>query len=58
MTVHQCERFNVQCDQTDTSCEQCVIRTWTLEREAARARVEARRRERALEGRGAVVAGK
>ena len=41
MTVHQCERFNVQCDQTDTSCEQCVIRTWTLEREAARARLEA-----------------
>lgn len=58
MPVKYCERFKVRCDPSvDPSvdaCEQCVIRTWALEREAERARVEARRRERAERG-GAVT---
>ncbi|MEJ2327104.1 MAG: hypothetical protein P8Y27_01560 [Chromatiaceae bacterium] len=44
MTVGLCARFHVPCDRTDTSCEECVIRTRAREREAKRERVEARRR--------------
>jgi hypothetical protein len=44
MTVGLCAHFHVPCDRTDTSCEECVIRTWAREREAKRERVEARRR--------------
>ena len=57
MTVKRCAHFNVACDPAGVSCDACVLRTGVLEREAARARVEVRRRERALEGRGVVPAG-
>lgn len=50
MTTIRCERFKVMCDSSVASCEQCVIRTWALEREAERARVEARRRARVERG--------
>jgi hypothetical protein len=50
MTVIHCEYFKVRCDSTGVSCEQCVVRTWAIERDAARARIEARRRARVEEG--------
>ncbi len=49
MAVIHCERSKVQCDPTEGSCEECVIRTWAIEREAARARVEVQRRARVEE---------
>ena len=45
----RCEYFKVRCDSTGVSCEQCVVRTWAREREAARTCVEARRRARVEE---------
>jgi hypothetical protein len=42
--VIRCEEFKVACAPNAASCEECVLRAWALEREAKRARVEARRR--------------
>lgn len=52
MPTRSCERFAVRCDSIGLPCEACVLRSLALARAAKRARVEARRRERALEGRG------
>jgi hypothetical protein len=47
--VIRCEEFKVPCAPDEESCEVCVLRLRALEREAARAGVEARRRQRAGE---------
>lgn len=52
MAVIRCEQFKVPCAPTDRSCEECVLRTLALAREARRERIEARRKVRAEEVKG------
>jgi hypothetical protein len=49
MTMSGCPYFDVACSPSGRSCEVCVLRSLAAERKAKRARVEARRRDRAGE---------